>query len=170
VFTQGTGGQTEALAAMEVGAMAGASLTVPATFEARKRGYREIFNISELGVRYLGSAVGAPRRTLEQRPEVADRTLRALAQATSRLQTDREFAIQVLSKYSQSSDRELMAETVDFYRPRYVTDLYPDPRAVQTVLDLEDNPEARRLRVEEVTDYRFVERLRQSGFVEQLPR
>ena len=63
-----------------------------------------------------------------------------------------------------------MAETVDFYRPRYATDLYPDPSAVQAVIDAEDHPAAPTTRAAETTDLRFVERLRSSGFLDRLPR
>jgi NitT/TauT family transport system substrate-binding protein len=169
-FTRGTGGQAEALAAMETGATDGASLNVPLLFEARKRGFREPVNITDLHVPFIGAGISATKRVLGERPELGDRYLRALAQAKSRLRTDREFAIQVLRKYTTVDDPEVLGTTVDYYRPLYVVDSYPTREAVQAVLDAEENPAARTTRPEDVVDYRFAERLRDSGFLDRLPR
>ena len=49
-------------------------------------------------------------------------------------------------------------------------DLYPDRAALQAVLDAEDNPAARTAKPEDVADFRFAERLRQSGFYNNLPK
>ena len=152
------------------GALDGASLAVPIVFEARKRGYRELLNVTELGIPFLNSAVGSTRRVLAERPELAEPYLRALAQGSNRLKTDREFAIQVLGKYSRLEDREQLTATVDYYQPLYQVDPYPEPAAVQTILDEEEHPAARTARPQDVTDYRFATQLRSSGFLDQLPR
>jgi NitT/TauT family transport system substrate-binding protein len=170
VFTRGSGGLAESLAAMEAGTLDGASISVPAVFEARKRGFREIVNVADMKIPFVGASIGATGRVLDERPELADRTLRAVAQAIARLRTDRETAMQVVGKYTRNEDRELLGDTVDYYAPRYQTDLYPDPQAVQGVLDAEENPVARTTRPETVVDHRFVDRLRASGFLDQLPR
>jgi len=169
VFTRRTGGLAESIAGMETGALDGASLAVPIVFEARKRGYREL-NVTELGIPFLNSAVGSTRRVLAERPELAEPYLRALAQGSNRLKTDREFAIQVLGKYSRLEDREQLTATVDYYQPLYQVDPYPEPAAVQTILDEEEHPAARTARPQDVTDYRFATQLRSSGFLDQLAR
>jgi hypothetical protein len=99
-----------------------------------------------------------------------DRAMRGLAQAIARLATDREYSIQVIGKYSQSEDRELLGATFDYYQPVWQRDLYPDAPAVQAALDLEENSAARTLKPQDVVDYRFADRLRSSGFLERLPR
>jgi ABC-type nitrate/sulfonate/bicarbonate transport system substrate-binding protein len=170
VFIGVTGGLPESLAALETGTIDGAALNVPMVFEARRRGYRELLSLTALQVSFMNSAVGATRQVIEARPELPERYLRALAQASSRLKTDREAAIEVIGKYNQSDDREVLGSTVDHYRPLWVVDPYPDPAAVQAVLDAEEHPAARTTRPEDVTDSRFAERLRQSGFLDQLPR
>jgi NitT/TauT family transport system substrate-binding protein len=170
VFIGVTGGLPESLAALEAGTIDGAALNVPMVFEARRRGYRELLSLTELNVSFMNSAVGATKPLVEARPELPERYLRALAQASSRLKTDRETAIQVIGKYNQSDDREVLGATVDHYRSLWVVDPYPDAAAVQTILDVEEHPAARTTRPEDVTDYRFAERLRQSGFLDQLPR
>jgi len=170
VFTRGTGGQAEALAAMQIGAVDGISVSPPIVFEARKLGYRELLSAPELSISFLSGGVVATRRVLNERPELGTRYLRALAQAVSRLKTDRELAIQVLGKYSQLDDRELLGATVDYFRGQYSIDPYPDPVALQAVLDAEDLPAARTTRPADLTDYRFAEEVRRSGMLDTLPR
>jgi ABC-type nitrate/sulfonate/bicarbonate transport system substrate-binding protein len=170
VFTRRTGGLAESLAGMETGALEGASLAVPVVFEARRRGYRELVNVTELRIPFLNSAVGSTKKVLAERPDIAEPYLRALAQGSSRLKTDREFAIDVLGKYGRMDDRELLGATVDYYQPLYQVDPYPDPATVQTILDEEENPAARTARPQDVIDDRFAARLRSSGFLDPLPK
>src|SRR5712692_7009760 len=170
IFTRGTGGNAETLAAMEQGTVDGASFGVGMALEARKRGYREMFNLGQMGIPFLQGAISTTRRVLAERPELGERYLRALAQAMSRLRTDREFSIDVVSKYTQSDDRELLGATIDFYRPLFPVDPYPEPAALQVVLDAEDHPAARTTRPEDLTDYRPADAVRRGSFLDQLPR
>jgi NitT/TauT family transport system substrate-binding protein len=170
VFTRGTGGIPESLAALEGGTVDGASINGPAIFQARQRGYRELLPVQDLGIPFLTAGVGTTKRVIADQPTAIDGALRALAQAISRLRTDREYGMQVIGQYSQSDDAELLSATVDYIRPQFQPDLYPDPAAVQAVLDLEENPAARTARPQDVADFRFADRLKASGFLDRLPQ
>jgi NitT/TauT family transport system substrate-binding protein len=170
VFTRRTGGLAESMAGLETGAIDGASMSVPMVFEARKRGYRELINVTALAIPFVNAAVGATRKTLAERPELVGPYLRALAQAASRIKTDREYAMQVVAKYTQVEDSETLGATVDFYRPLVRVDLYPEALAVQTILDVEEHPGARTARLEDVADVRFAEQIRASGFLDGLAK
>ncbi len=169
-FVGVTGGLPESLAALQAGTIDGAALNVPMVFEARRQGFRQILSLSDLQIPFATSAVGATKKTIATRPEVFEPFLRALAQGVSRLKTDREAAIDVLAKYNQSDDRELLGATVDHNRPLWITDPYPDPAGVQTVLEVEEHPAARDKRPEDFIDARFAERVRQSGFLDGLAK
>ena len=171
VFTRGTGGMSESLAALETGAVDGATFGMPLLVDARRRGYNELVKINDQGVRipFINGAIGTTRRVIDQQSDTLDRAMRALAQGINRFKRDREFGVQVLGKYSQLENRELLEASVDYYQPLLETDLYPDRDAMQVVIDAEENPGARTMRPEDVTDYRFAERLRTSGFLADLP-
>jgi hypothetical protein len=49
-------------------------------------------------------------------------------------------------------------------------DPYPEPTALQPVIDAEENPGARTLKPEDMIDFRFADALRRSGFLDQLPQ
>src|SRR5579875_2905190 len=167
---RGTGGYPQTLAGLEAGVLDGAALSPEAAFEARQRGYRELANAQQLGLRFMNGTVATTRRTAAERPEVIDRTLRALAQGIARLRTDREFGVRAWAAYSHNDNTELLGQLIDFYRDVWVADLYPDPAALQTVIEVEENPLARTVRPEDVIDFQFANRLRQSGFLDTLPR
>ena len=169
-FVGVTGGLPESLAAMQMGTIDGAALNVPMVFEARRQGFRQILSLSEMQIPFATSAVGATKKTIAARPDVFEPFLRALAQGVSRLKTDREYAIDVLGKYNQSDDRDLLGATVDYTRPLWITDPYPDPAGVQMVIEVEENPAVQGRRPEEFVDARFAERLRQSGFLDSLAK
>ncbi len=89
VLLQPTGGPSETIAAMEAGVVDGGLLTVPQIFEAQQRGYRKLLSVVDFRIPYLQGGFGATRGHLSEQPELGTRYLRALAQAMSRLQTDR---------------------------------------------------------------------------------
>jgi NitT/TauT family transport system substrate-binding protein len=170
VFMRGTGGNAESLAAMEAGTAAAASISVPTVFEARKRGYHDLIDVTAMRIPFANGTLGSTRATLNSRPDVAERVLRAVAQATARFKTDREYAAQVIGQYSRFEDPESLFGTVDVYAPVFSTDPYPEPAATQAVLDVEEHPAARTAKPEDVTDFRPAEALRRSGFLDNLPK
>jgi ABC-type nitrate/sulfonate/bicarbonate transport system substrate-binding protein len=157
-------------AALQTGTIDGAALNVPMVFEARRQGFRQILSLADMPIPFTTSAVGATKKTIAARPDILEPFLRALAQGVSRLKSDRDAAIDVLSKYNQSDDRELLGATVDHNRPLWITDPYPDPSGVQTILEVEEHPAVRGRQPEEFIDARFAERLRQSGFLDTLAK
>jgi NitT/TauT family transport system substrate-binding protein len=170
VFTRRTGGLAESLAGIETGTLDAASISVPVVFEARRRGYRELLSVAAMRIPFLIGGIGATKSVLAERPELGERYLRAIAQAVSRLKTDRDFAMDVIGKYTRLEDLELLGATVDYYRPLWPSDPYPEPDTVQAVLDAEEHPAARTARPEDVSDARFADALRRSGFLDTLPK
>jgi NitT/TauT family transport system substrate-binding protein len=170
VFTRGTGGNAESFAAMEAGTVAAAAVSVPVVFEARKRGYHDLIDVTAMRIPFANGAYGATKATLNARPEVAERVLKATAQATSRYRTDREYTAQVIGKFSQIDDMDSLRATVDVYAPLMTVDPYPERGPIQGVLDAEEHPAARTARPDDVTDFRAAEALRRSGFLDRLPK
>jgi ABC-type nitrate/sulfonate/bicarbonate transport system substrate-binding protein len=143
---------------------------VPALFEARKRGYHDLIDVTAMRIPFGMGTLGATKATLDRRPQVAERVLRAVAQATNRFKTDREYAARIVGKYSQLEDPEVLRGTVDVYVPIMTVDPYPDLAAIQGTLDVEEHQAARTTRPEATVDLRAAEALRRSGFLERLPK
>jgi NitT/TauT family transport system substrate-binding protein len=170
VTIRGTGGYAETMAALETGVIDGATLSVEASLQARQRGLHEVANIGEMNIVFMNGAVSATKRVLDEKPELIDRLLRALAQGTHRLVTDRDFGIQVYANYSKIDDTSITGYMIDYYRAHWVPDLYPDLAALQAVLDAEEHAAARTTKPSDIVDTRFVDRLKASGFLDRLSR
>jgi NitT/TauT family transport system substrate-binding protein len=169
VHIRGTGGNAESLAALETGTVTAASLSVPAVFEAHKRGFRTLIDVTAMRIPFGNGNYGATKATLDRRPQVAEAVLRAVARAVSRFKTDPEYAAEIIGKYSQIQDPEALRGTIGVYTPLFTTDPVPDPAAIQAVLDVEEHPAARTTRPEQVMDTRAATAVRQSGLLERLP-
>jgi ABC-type nitrate/sulfonate/bicarbonate transport system substrate-binding protein len=168
VMTRGTGGNAESFAALEGGTVAAASVSVPTVFEARKRGYHDLIDVTAMRIPFGNGTLGATKTMLNARLDVAERVLKATAQATSRLKTDREFAAQVIGKYTHIEDMDTLRATVDVYAPIMTVDPYPDDTATQGLLDAEEHAAARTTKPQDVTDYRAAEAVRRSGLLDRL--
>lgn len=167
VYLRPAGTVAQSLAAIEAGVVAGASIDTSTVPEARKRGQPSLLRIN---LPYVSSAMGGTKTWLAGHQALGDQYLRATARAVQRMQTDREYTLGVMGANLGTDDREQLAFTVDLVTPRLVRDLRPSTAALQAVLDLEDNPAATTTRPEELVDWQFTDRLRDSGFVEQLSR
>lgn len=170
VFFRGTGGNAESLAAMQQGSAEGASISVPALFKAQSLGFPVLIDITAMNIPFTNGAIGTVKSTIANRADVVERVLKANVQATARLKSDPEYAMEVIGKYTQIQDPEALRGTVEVYQPILKVDLYPDRNALQSTLDAEENPAARTAKPEDVADFRFAERLRQSGFYNNLPK
>jgi NitT/TauT family transport system substrate-binding protein len=170
VYFRGTGGNAESLAAMQQGSADAASISVPALFKAQSLGFPVLVDVTGMKIPFTNGSIGTVKSTIANRPDVVERVLKANAQGTARLKTDAEYAMQVIGKYTDIQDQDALRGTVDVYRPIMQVDLYPDRAALQAVLDAEENPAARTAKPDDVADFRFVEKLRQSGFYNNLPK
>jgi NitT/TauT family transport system substrate-binding protein len=170
VFYRGTGGNAESLAAMQQGSTEAASISVPALFKAESLGFPTLVDITAMKIEFTNGAIGTVKNTIANRPDVVERILKANAQATARLKSDPEYAMQIIGKYTDIQEQSALRGTYDIYRPIMQVDVYPDRGAIQAVLDAEENPAARTAKPEDVADFQFAERLRQSGFYNNLPK
>jgi ABC-type nitrate/sulfonate/bicarbonate transport system substrate-binding protein len=167
---RGTGGNAESLAALETGGVAAASVSVPVVFEAHKRGFPTVIDVTQMRIPFTNGGIGATKRTLDQRQPAAEKVLRALALATARFKTDREYTASVVGKYTSITDPEALRGTIEVYAPIMTVDPYPDQSAVQATIDAEEHEAARTARPQQVSDTRAAEAVRRSGFLDNLPK
>jgi NitT/TauT family transport system substrate-binding protein len=168
VFFRGTGGVAESLAAMEQGTVAAASLGMPSLAAAEKSGYPLLVDVTGMRIPFTAGALGTTKSIVDRRGDVVERVLRAIAQGTHRFKTDPQYTMDVTRQYTGIDDPDLLRATIEVYSPIFTVDPYPDLGAVQAVLDAEDSPAARTAKPQDMVDLRPAERLRQSGFLNQL--
>ena len=171
VFVAELGEIAAALPALASGAVQGAIIADPTSFQARRLGYHELADLGQLGVEYPQSALVTMRAFAAERRGLVERFLRAVVEATHRYKTDRELGLRVLAQYVGTDDPELLAEIYDLYAGRLVQRV---PRATyegtRTLLEelAAQYDQARGADPARFLDTSFVEALDREGIEERL--
>ncbi|HZS02263.1 MAG TPA: ABC transporter substrate-binding protein [Chloroflexota bacterium] len=165
-----TGGVPESLAAMQSGAVQGAILTPPITLKARQLGFQQLVDTKTLDIPSQGSVIGSTRSYVREHPDLVDRYLKSLIEGIHRLITDREFGMTVIGRYTQTDDREVLADAYDYYRDGYQRDLMPTLEGLQEQIDelADAKPQARNAKPQDFLDLAPLERVKATGLVDRL--
>jgi NitT/TauT family transport system substrate-binding protein len=168
-----TGGLPETLAAIKTGKVDGGMLSPPQTFDAvEKQGLRELVDVSKLDIKYQAALVVTTRKYLADHPDIVERYLRAMIEATHRAYTDKAFTIQTIVKYAKISDPALAAKTYDYFHDGEVWDKDGVilPEAVQTNIDVaaQTIPAAKNFKPAQMVDTKLVDKIKASGLLDQL--
>lgn len=167
-----SGGTPETLAAMQSGAIAGGSFSPPQTFRAADMGFRELFDVAATRMEMGNAAIVSTRRFTREQPDVVERYLKVVAKAVQVFRTDREAAVAAIMRQSRMDDRAVAERTWEWFRDKFNTDLNITEATVTNNLRMmaNDKPEALQARPEQFLDTSFIERLRASGYFQQLER
>jgi NitT/TauT family transport system substrate-binding protein len=165
-----SGGTPETLAALQSGAIAGGSFSPPQTFHARELGFHELIDLAATRYEFGSATVLSTRRYVAQHPDVVERYLKALMRGAHAFKTDRELAVDSIMRHTHTDDRALAETTWAWFRDLMSDDLLMSRQAVENNLRLlgDERPEALAARPEQFLDLSFVERIRASGYVQQV--
>jgi ABC-type nitrate/sulfonate/bicarbonate transport system substrate-binding protein len=170
VMVRGTGGLVETLAALKAGQIQGGTFGFPAVLHARAAGFRVLVDYSTLGFRYPLSAVGVTQSLIRSRTAAVRSFLAACIEATHRFRTDPDFAMSVIGKYTQTSERKMLEETQTVYASTFERVPYPDPEDLNLALIQvsENNPRARSADPHDFVEPRLIREIEASGFIRKL--
>jgi ABC-type nitrate/sulfonate/bicarbonate transport system substrate-binding protein len=145
-------------------------ITPPESIAAVRRGCRYLIDFAEYGLNYALGGIAARRDTVQRNPEITRRFIQAYVEGMHRYRTDREFTAGVQAEYSGVADRSVAEETYDITRPGMPRIPYPNPAALQTLLDFmaKELPEAKGADARRFIDDSFIRELEQSGFIQTL--
>lgn len=152
------GGQSNRVAALESGQIAGTVVSIPESSRARQAGFRQLLDMSTLDAPYQHTAIATTRSYLEAHRPIAVGFMRGLLAAIREMKDDRPGTIAVMSEYLQLDpdvDSDLLAAAYDELVPTYLPDV-PEPTeaGIQTLLDqlASENPAARDFKPEDIVD------------------
>lgn len=167
-----TGGLPESLGALRSGAVDGAVLSPPNNLLAKKAGLREMVDIGQLGIIFPNTALSMTRSYLKSNRDMAIRFLRAFGEGQYRLRNDKEFSMKVLSKYTKTTDPEILAELYQIYGVRYTGQQIPYVRleGVEEILKGIDSKEARQAKAADFVENSLLKEVEQGGFFRKLYR
>jgi NitT/TauT family transport system substrate-binding protein len=98
------GNQTDRYNALKLGIVDGISVNPPVNLALQAEGYREIYDLADLGIAGVYISLMTSRHLLQDRPRVVERFLAAMMEATAYARANREPTIQVMSDYLKLTD------------------------------------------------------------------
>jgi len=96
------------VAALLNGNVDAAGLVAPGDFTAASRGYRYVVNGFDLKIPYAATCVVTLRSLINKRGPVIGRFMRAMAEASRIMHTDKAFVYKVLGKYLRITDTKVL--------------------------------------------------------------
>jgi ABC-type nitrate/sulfonate/bicarbonate transport system substrate-binding protein len=167
-----TGGLPESLAALRSGAVDGAVLSPPNNLLAKKAGLRELVDIGQLGIVFPNTPLSTTRSYIKSNRDALMRFVRAFGEGQHRLRTDKDFSAKVLSKYTKTTDPEILAELYRIYGVRYTGQQIPyvRPEGIEEILKGIDTKEARQAKSADFIDNSLLKEVEQTGFFRKLYR
>ena len=167
------GGQPEMMAALKSGAVQGAMLNAEFAILARREGYRDLVDVSSLGLVFPGSAVNTSRSFIKSRRDTVLRIMRAYTESVHLGRTNKSFGVTVLGKYLKNQNVPFLHAVHELYLGRYIPwPPYPSVEATKRALDdvAERDPRARGMSAEQFIDASLMQELDKEGFIKQLGR
>jgi NitT/TauT family transport system substrate-binding protein len=165
------GGQPEMIAALKTGAIDGAMLNAEFTVIARREGFRDLADVSTLGISFPTSALNTSRSFIRSRRDTVLRVVRAYTDSIHYGKTQKKFTVGVLGKYLKNQDVPFLEAVYDLYVGQYIPKIpHPSLEAIKVALDQigEKDPRARGMRAEQFVDTSFMQELEKEGFIAQL--
>jgi NitT/TauT family transport system substrate-binding protein len=150
------------IAAVESGAAQATMLAPPGLFTATGRGLSLLADLGSLKIKYPTSVIAARRIYLTKERPVAKRYLMAIIEGLQLYRQNKNFAVQVLQKYTKQGSPEVLSNTYDYFAKNTPVVPLTDPEAIQVALPT-DKPSNRK--VDEFYDNSLVEELVREGFV-----
>ena len=152
------------------GRIAGGALADPFTDAAKKLGYKEIADISALGLEFPFVGIAAKKSYIKDNGDTVQRFVRAYTEAIAIYKNNRDLAMKITSKYTGIKDPAILSSTVNFYAPKLARVPYATIGGMRFVLEqvAVRDPRAKTVNPESFMDNRFVKQLEDSGFINGL--
>ena len=158
------------LQALERGVVDATSLSVPASFLAKSKGFFELVDYDALGLTYPQHAVTTLRATIAKNPQMIERVLKTLIESVAIFKSNKQKSFSVWRKYMRGASEEFLEETYQHTIAAMESVPTPSVQVIASALDMisAHYPQAKQTDPSLIVDPSFVRRLDQSGFISNL--
>lgn len=165
------GGVTDVYNALRAGALDAAVVNAELAILARRDGFRELADISKMGINFPTSSAVTTRSFIKRNENAVRKFVRGFVEGVHFAKTQRGPAIKIMQKYLRSSDAAMFDELYEMYILRNIPRIpRPSPESLKTVMDqmVETDPRVANLKPEQFIDARFFQELDKEGFIQKL--
>ena len=135
---------------------------------AQRQSFRVLADLAKADIPYQGVGIAARRSFLDQSPETAERTLKALAKSVAYFQdpANKQSCIGILAKWLRLSRVEDAESGYEMIRPVYSRRIFPTSEGIRNTIRILSrvDPKFGRLKAEDLIDERIVRKLDREGF------
>ncbi len=164
------GGAPESLAVLQSGGADAAAIIPPHNLRAVSLGYKELIDVTAMKIPFVATIIATTKKNIETKASLLLPFMQALAEGVHRFQTDKSYALKVISKYTRTPINEDLEVTYTVEGQIMDRDLNVHNEAIQATLDeiRKDTPKAAQAKPADFVDLRFVKELQRSGYLERL--
>lgn len=158
------------LQALERGVVDATSLSVPASFVAKSKGFFELVNYDALGLTYPQHAVTTLKATITKNPQMVESVLKALIESVAIFKSNKQKAFAVWRKYMRGASEEFLEDTYQHTVAAIEAVPTPSVQVISSALDMisAHYPQAKQTDPNLIVDPSFVRRIEQSRFISAL--
>ena len=161
------GPDAQRIPAVQSGKAAASVIAPPGLFAAVARGLRVMVDLTDLGIKYPTSVFFVTRSYLAQNRPAVKKFLMAFIEGLHIYAHNRDFALQVMKKYTKLDDAEVLGKSHDYFVKKTLVVPLSDPAAVKNGFPIgkpvQRNPE-------EFYDNSIIQELVQEGFVAKISK
>lgn len=165
-----TGGEPQSVAALKSGGVDAASSVPPNNPRALAPGFKQLVEVTALKIPYVATMIAAPQKTIDAKTSILQRFMEAMADGVHRFQTDEPCSLKVIGKYTRSPSKQDLKVSYRVEGGIMDRGLNVHEDALRATLEeiRKDTPQAARAKPEDFVDRRFINDLRQSGYLDRL--
>jgi len=158
------------LQALERGVVDATSLSIPASFVAKSKGFFELVDYDALGLSYPQHSVTTLRQTIAKNPQMIERVLKTLIESVAIFKSNKPKSFAVWRKYMRGASEEFLEETYQHTVAAMESVPTPSVQVIASALDMisAHYPQAKQTDPNLIVDPSFVQRIDQSGFISAL--
>jgi len=170
VMIRQMGGLPEIVAGLKAGLIEGGTFGFPAVLHAQAAGFRVLVDYNKAGYRYPLSTVIVTQKLLRTRESAIRGFLESQIEAIHRFKTDPAFTMNVIGKYTNTTDHAMLEQTQRVYADAFERIPYPNVEDMKLGITQvsETNPRAKGADPKDFVDARLLKEIEASGFVKKL--
>ena len=164
------GATTERLAGMESGRIDATLLTPSEIPRAKKQGFVDIFDMSEMGIEVQGNGFATSRSFIKNNRETIKAALKGYVEALYYIHNNKEETKRVSAKYMRSNDPDVLEATYTWFIRNVAKKPYPTLKGIQFLIDEIGGklPQAKNARPEQFVDLSLLQELEKEGFFSEM--
>ena len=164
------GGHQQVAAAMAAGKLEAGGLGGLAALTAERAGARLLTSAAGLKILSPSGTFATTRGYIQRKRSVVERLMRSFVEAIHYLKTNRNGSVALLQKYLGGLSAEESAYLYDESADLLERLPAPNDKALQAVLDRENDPKLKTMALVDFVDASFFREIEKSGLIEQLYR